>query len=51
MKLEAGKYYECVCGHVFKRTVRAKRSWLPCGHFTKREITEEEYKRIKQNGK
>jgi len=48
MKLEVGKYYECVMGHVYKRTGRAKRPYLPCGHFTKREITEQEYKVAKK---
>lgn len=50
IRLEAGKYYECCVGHVFKRTKRAKNPWLPCGHYTKREISKEEYyKKKRQN--
>lgn len=48
--LEPGKYYDCsVCGSVYKRSEKAKRPYLPCGHFPEhiREITKEHYLELK----
>ncbi len=48
--LEAGKYYYCSnCGRSYKRSVKAERPYLPCGHFPEhiREITREQYLEVK----
>lgn len=54
INLEAGKYYYCTaCCGFWKRTKKAVRPYLPCGHFPEyiREITREQYLALKEKKK